>query len=265
MIGFCARRGAPEGTEVDMKILPRLPRSRAVGAAKFGAAAAGAAAIGAIAAGAAAIGALAIGRLAIGSLALGRARIGRLEIDQLVVRRTVNDARGTGPSAPDRPAWLPKMQDRPAQPRTEGAFYLDDFAVGQTFRSGTLTLDAEQIKAFAASFDPQPFHLDEAAAAESLFGGLVASGWHTAALTMRLLTSGGLPIGGGIIGRGAELSWPKPVRPGDTLRAESEVVEIVPSRSKPDSGTVTVRSTTYNQNDEPVQTMTARMIVKRRG
>ncbi len=136
--------------------------------------------------------------------------------------------------------------------------------MGQKFRSGTVALDASQIKEFARNFDPQPFHLREGSAADTMFGGLIASGWHTAALTMRLLASGGLPLAGGIIGRGAELAWPKPVRPGDTLRVDSEVLEIVPSRSRPDRGTVTVRSTTLNQNDEPVQTMTAQIVVKRR-
>src|SRR6185369_17337284 len=98
--------------------------------------------------------------------------------------------------------------------------------------------DAEQIKAFARQFDPQPFHLDEAAAKNSIFQGLAASGWHTAALTMRLLVSGGLPLAGGSIGAGGEIAWPRPTRPGDILQVESEVTAVTPSRSRPDRGIV---------------------------
>src|SRR5215813_6939500 len=112
--------------------------------------------------------------------------------------------------------------------------YFEDFEVGQVYRSGELPVDTAAIKAFATQFDPQPFHLDEAAAKGTLFGGLAASGFHTAALTMRLLVDGGAPIAGGIIGAGLdELRWPRPVRPGDRLRTESEVVEIVPSKTRP--------------------------------
>ena len=142
--------------------------------------------------------------------------------------------------------------------------YLDDLQVGRRFRSGAHALDEQQIKAFAAQFDPQPFHLDEKAARGTVFGGLAASGWHTAAITMRLLVTGGLPIAGGIVGRGGELGWPRPTRPGDVLRVESEVVEVVPSRSQPDRGTVTVRSETLNQRDEVVQTTTMKLLVPRR-
>jgi acyl dehydratase len=149
-----------------------------------------------------------------------------------------------------------------ANPR-EG-LYLDDLHVGQRFTSHTHLVSEEQIKAFAREFDPQPFHLDAEAAKSSLFAGLAASGWHTAAITMRLLVEAGLPLAGGIIGAGGELSWPKPTRPGDTLTVTSEVVEIVPSRSRPERGTVTVRSETRNQRDEVVQTLLARLIVPRR-
>jgi hypothetical protein len=101
--------------------------------------------------------------------------------------------------------------------------YFEDLAVGQTFGTGTVTGEPEALKAFAAEFDPQPFHLDEGAARGSPFGGLVASGWHTAALTMRLLVGGELRVVGGLIGLGVEeLSWPRPVRPGDVLRVESD-------------------------------------------
>jgi acyl dehydratase len=144
------------------------------------------------------------------------------------------------------------------------ALYLDDLQVGQRFTSGERVIDADRIKSFAAEFDPQPFHLDEAAAERSMFKGLAASGWHTAALTMRLLADGGLPIAGGIIGIGGELAWPRPVRPGDRLMVESEVVEITPSRTRPDRGLVLVRSETRNQKGEPVQILTAKLMVPRR-
>jgi acyl dehydratase len=143
-------------------------------------------------------------------------------------------------------------------------FYLDDLHVGQRFTSGSHVLDEAQIKRFASEFDPQPFHLDEAAAKATLFGGLAASGWHTAAVTMRLLVQSGLPIAGGIIGSGGELSWPNPTRPGDTLSVVSEIVEITPSRSQPNRGTVRVRSETRNQHGDIVQTLTARLVVPRR-
>jgi acyl dehydratase len=142
--------------------------------------------------------------------------------------------------------------------------YLEDLHVGRRFTSGVHTLDELQIKTFANSFDPQPFHIDEEAARRTLFGGLAASGWHTAAITMRLNVTGGLPIAGGIVGLGGELSWPKPVRPGDVLHVESEVVEVVPSRSRPDRGTVVVRSETRNQRGEVVQNATMKLLVPRR-
>jgi acyl dehydratase len=142
--------------------------------------------------------------------------------------------------------------------------FLEDFSVGQRFSSGSYVLTAERIKAFAAEFDPQPFHLDEEAARRSLFGGLAASGWHTAAVTMRLNVQGGLPLDGGLIGAGAEVAWPRPTRPGDTLRVESEVLEIIPSRSRADRGRVIVMSRTFNQNDELVQTLKSQLVVFRR-
>ena len=142
--------------------------------------------------------------------------------------------------------------------------YLEDLAVGQRFVSGTHTVDAAEMQRFAADYDPQPFHLDDAAARGTLFGGLVASGWHTAGTTMRLIVAGGLPIAGGIIGSGGELLWTTPVRPGDTLRVECEVLEITPSRSRPDRGTVTVRCVTLNQNGAMVQSFTPKLVVTRR-
>ncbi|HEY0266918.1 MAG TPA: MaoC family dehydratase [Rhizomicrobium sp.] len=139
--------------------------------------------------------------------------------------------------------------------------YLEDFTVGQRFLSETRTLDAEQIKAFARQFDPQPFHLDEAAAEKTFFHGLAASGWHTAAVTMSLLVKSGMPIAGGLIGAGGELTWPRPTRPGDALQVESEVLAVTPSRSKPERGMITVRSITRNQKGEAVQDMTTKMLV----
>jgi acyl dehydratase len=145
------------------------------------------------------------------------------------------------------------------------ALYLEDLAVGRTFRSGSAAVEPQRARAFAAEFDPQPFHLDERAAEASPFGRLVASGWHTAALTMRLLVESDLTIAGGLIGMGVEgLEWPRPVYPGDILRVESEVLETRPSRSKPDRGIVRVRSPTFNQHDEPVLVQVASMIVPRR-
>lgn len=145
-----------------------------------------------------------------------------------------------------------------------GGLTLEDLAVGQRFASGTLTLDAEAIKAFASQFDPQPFHLDEAAAQRTLFGGLAASGWHTAAVTMKLLVGGGAPLAGGLVGAGGEIAWPRPTRPGDVLQVFSEVVALAPSRSRPDRGSVTLRCETRNQRGEVVQTLVARLIVSRR-
>jgi acyl dehydratase len=142
--------------------------------------------------------------------------------------------------------------------------YLDDFHVGQRFASATHLIDTAQIKAFARQFDPQPFHLDEEAAKHTLFGGLVASGWHTAAVTMRLLVESGMPVAGGLIGMGGEMSWPRPTRPGDALHVVSEIKEVTPSRSRADRGTVRMHSETRNQRDEVVQILDAKLLVPRR-
>ena len=142
--------------------------------------------------------------------------------------------------------------------------YLDDVVVGQRFTSREYVVDATEIKLFARQFDPQPFHLDEETAKRTFFGELVASDWHTAAITMRLLVETGLPLAGGIIGAGGEVSWPKPTRPGDTLTVTSEIEEITPSRSRTDRGTLKVRSETRNQRDDIVQILLARLIVPRR-
>jgi acyl dehydratase len=145
-------------------------------------------------------------------------------------------------------------------------YVFEDFAVGQVFRSGEARIEREGIKRFAAEFDPQPMHLDEAAARSSLFGDLVASGWHTAAIAMRLNLDGGMPpIAGGLIGAGIEhFAWPRPVRPGDTLNVSNEVIAVRASRSRPDKGLVTVRTIARNQRDEPVLELTATLIVPRR-
>ena len=143
--------------------------------------------------------------------------------------------------------------------------FLEDFQPGQTFESGRIRIDVERVKSFAAEFDPQPFHLDESAAADSIFRGLVASGWHTAAITMRLLVDSDLTPAGGIVGAGFdELRWPRPVRPGDELHVESEVLEIRTSKSRPDQGLIKVRTTTLNQHNEPVQVSLGNLIVRRR-
>ena len=147
---------------------------------------------------------------------------------------------------------------------TKRALYLEDLNVGDRFTSEGHELDVEQIKAFAVLFDPQPFHTDEEAAKSTFFGGLAASGWHTASITMRLLVQSGLPLANGIIGSGGQLSWPQPTRPGDVLRVESEVVEITPSRSKPDRGMVQVRCETRNQRGEVLQHFLPKLVVMRR-
>ncbi|MDM0058166.1 MaoC family dehydratase [Variovorax fucosicus] len=144
------------------------------------------------------------------------------------------------------------------------ALYLEDLNVGDRFMSDGHELDAEQIKAFAVLFDPQPFHTDEEAAKTTFFGGLAASGWHTAAITMRLMVNSGLPLANGIIGSGGQISWPQPTRPGDVLRVESEVMEITPSRSKPDRGMVQMRCETRNQRGEVLQHFLPKLVVMRR-
>jgi acyl dehydratase len=143
--------------------------------------------------------------------------------------------------------------------------YFEDFAVGQKYGSARRRrVEVAEIKEFAAEYDPQPFHLDEAAARDSTFGSLAASGWHTAAMTMSLLVPGEFRPAGGIIGFGGELQWLKPVRPGDELHVESEIIELRESRSRPDHGLVKVRVTTLNQHDEAVQTFTPTLLVKKR-
>jgi acyl dehydratase len=143
--------------------------------------------------------------------------------------------------------------------------YLEDFAVGQTYGSGRLKVEKDRIKTFAAEFDPQPFHMDEEAARTSFFGGLAASGWHTAAATMRLLVESDLKPAGGIVGAGFdEFRWSLPVRPGDELHLDIEVLEVRPSKSRPNQGLIKVRTTTRNQNGEAVQITVGNLVVPRR-
>lgn len=143
--------------------------------------------------------------------------------------------------------------------------YFEDFAVGQIFGSGRLRIEKSRAKAFAAEFDPQPFHLDQEAACNSIFRGLAVSGWYTAAATMRLLGDSEFKPAGGIVGAGFdELRWPRPVRPGDELHVESEVLEVRPSKSRPEKGLLKLRTTTLNQEGEAVQVLVANLVVPRR-
>ena len=148
------------------------------------------------------------------------------------------------------------MKDKPS-------VYLDDLVIGQTFVSATHLLDQEQIVEFASRYDPQPFHIDAKAAESTPFHGLAASGWHTTAITMRLLVDS-LPISDGIIGTGAQIEWPRPTRPGDCLQVITKVTDIRPSRSKPDRGIVTLECLTKNQIGEICQSLVTKVFVMRR-
>jgi acyl dehydratase len=142
-------------------------------------------------------------------------------------------------------------------------YYLEDLFVGQRFASRAYRFDAQAIIDFANQFDPQPFHTDPEAAKETFFQGLAASGWHTAAMSARLVLEA-LPIAGGMVGGGGSLNWLRPVRPDDEIRVEGSVVEIRPSRSRPDRGIVTINVDTVNQTGEVVQNMQANVFVFRR-
>jgi acyl dehydratase len=142
--------------------------------------------------------------------------------------------------------------------------YLEDLSVGQRFSTGTLTVTEAAIKEFAAQYDPQPFHLSDEGAKGTIFGTLAASGWHTAAMTMRLLVESGAKLAAGIIGGGGEISWPRPTRPGDVLHVEAEFLEIIPSKSKPDRGMVVIRNETKNQHGDTVQISVMKLVVPRR-
>jgi acyl dehydratase len=140
--------------------------------------------------------------------------------------------------------------------------YFEDFAVGQVFKpSGRIAVSKDDIIAFAETFDPQPFHLDEDAARDSIFGRLVGSGWHTAALTMSLIARSEYRPASGTIGLGFEsLRWPQPLIPGDALRIETEILETRPSRSRPGWGLLKMRTQTFNQKDEIVQELVANVM-----
>ncbi len=142
--------------------------------------------------------------------------------------------------------------------------YFDDLTQGDRFKSATYEVTEEQIISFAREFDPQPFHLDSVVARQTMFKGLIASGWHTAAITMRLFVQR-LNFAEGAIGLGVdELRWPNAVRPGDALQVETEIVDLRVSRSKPSHGIVRLRNVTVNQRGEIVQTMSASALVLRR-
>ena len=151
-------------------------------------------------------------------------------------------------------------QEKPSKP----VLYLEDLRVGQRFAAGPHLMTEERIKTFAAEFDPQPFHLDDAAARDTVFKGLAASGWHTAAVAIKMMVESDMKFSAGLIGFGGELSWPNPTRPGDLLRLEAEILDITPSRSKPQQGVVTVRATMSNQSGEPVYIFTAKCLAFRR-
>jgi acyl dehydratase len=142
--------------------------------------------------------------------------------------------------------------------------YFEDIYPGQKFSTQSALVTEAEIKEFAQKFDPQPFHLDDDNAKTTLFGGLAASGWHTAAITMRLNVTSGPPIAGGIIGSSGEINWPMPTRPGDVLHVESEVIEVTPSRSRPERGMIVLRSETVNQDGKVVQLSKMKLIVFRR-
>src|SRR5262249_31219582 len=143
--------------------------------------------------------------------------------------------------------------------------YLEDFVIGQTFGSGKIRIDKERAKAFAAEFDPQPFHLDEEGARSTIFHGLAASGWHTAAVTMRLLVDSDFKPAGGILGAGFdEFRWPYPLRPGTELRVGSETLGFASPKPRPEQGLTKVRPTTLNQDGKAVQILIANLVVPRR-
>ena len=143
--------------------------------------------------------------------------------------------------------------------------YFEDFQVGQVHELGSHEVTREEILAFAQQYDPQPFHLDEEAGRRSIFGGIIASGWQTAAICHRLLVRSVLEDSASMGSPGVdELRWLRPVRPGDTISARIEVLEVTPSRSKPDRGTVRTRMEVRNQQGEVVMTESAAVLFRRR-
>jgi len=141
--------------------------------------------------------------------------------------------------------------------------YLEDIKIGHAFTSAMHPMDVSQITAFAKQFDPQPFHTDPEAGRQSIFGSLIASGWHTAAISMRLIVEN-LPIAGGLIGMGGECSWPNPTKPTDILYVKGSIVDIRPSQSNPDRGIVTLHAVTYNQEGVSLQVLTAKLLAFKR-
>ncbi|MFD0986366.1 MaoC family dehydratase [Methyloligella solikamskensis] len=142
-------------------------------------------------------------------------------------------------------------------------FYLEDLSVGQVFQTGRHRMEVDEIKRFAQQFDPQIFHTDERGAEGSFFGELVASGWHTGSVTMRLLVESRF-LADGFIGSHIDVTWPRPVKPGDVLRVQGTILEIDPSKSRPERGRITVSVETLNQRDEVVQKMITTLLVHRR-
>ena len=183
-----------------------------------------------------------------------------------VTRRDLHDA-GLAAPAPSHQAAavLPHHVNVGFLLANTALLYFDDFALGQRFsHPARPVMDLVRVKQFAAEFDPQPFHMDEeAAASHPVFAGITASGWHTAATTARLLVES-VPLAGGLIGLGVEISWPRPTRAGDQLSIITEVMEVTPSRSKPDRGVITLRTETRNQRDEVVQVLITKAMVPRR-
>jgi acyl dehydratase len=164
----------------------------------------------------------------------------------------------------DEAAAMSRSPDRTLEtPKAQG-LYLEDISVGDRFSGGAIPVTPDTIKAFAREFDPQPFHTDEVAAKHTFFRGLAASGWHTAAITMRLLAEFGPKVAGGLIGGSCEVAWPQPTRPGDVLHVECEILSVTPSRSKPERGSVLMRSETKNEKGEVLQVLTAKLVVPRR-
>ena len=142
--------------------------------------------------------------------------------------------------------------------------YFEDLKIGDRFKSQTYTVSEQQIVGFAREFDPQAFHINREVAATTMFGGIFASGWHTAAITMRLFVQT-LNFAEGAIGLGVdELRWPNAVKPDDVLQVETEILDTRESRSKPTQGIIRIRNVTTNQRGEVVQTMFASALVRRR-
>jgi acyl dehydratase len=164
----------------------------------------------------------------------------------------------------DEAAAMNRTPDQLLEPPKTPGLYLEDISVGDRFSGGAIAVTVETIKAFAREFDPQPFHTDEVAAKCTFFKGLAASGWHTAAMTMRLLAEFGPKVAGGLIGGSCEVAWPQPTRAGDVLHVECEILTVTPSRSRPERGSVLMRSETKNQKGEVLQVLTAKLVVPRR-